>query len=330
MSAIRLCILGCGAVARVHSRVARSLRPRVTLLFASRSLEKARAYNRRFRGAGAFGSYEEACASPDVDAVFICTPQALHLEHARLAARHRKPMLIEKPAARTLAELDEIEAAVAATGTICMVAENYHFKPALRVIRAHVDAGDIGRPLFIELNRVKCTPGRGWRGDAQFMGGGALLEGGVHWVNAMCQLGGEVRSVLAAKPEVPYELVAPFEDSLQVIFRFQSGAVGKLLHSWKVRNRLGGLQLSRIYGEDGNIIFESNGLFALVLGRRRRLRLPGLRDLMGYRAMLAHFIECVAHGTTPQASLATARRDLAIVAAAYRSLHSGCFEPARP
>lgn len=329
MSRVRLCILGCGAVAKLHSRVARSLRPQVTLLYASRSLEKARAYNRRFRGAGAFGSYEDACASPHVDAVLICTPHAFHLEHARLAAHYRKPMLIEKPAARTVAEVDEIAAAVAAAGTTCMVAENYHFKPALRVIRAHVDAGDIGRPLFIELNRVKRTPGRGWRTDPQLMGGGALLEGGVHWVNALCRLGGEVESVLAARPEVPYELVAPFEDSLQVIVRFRSGALGKLLHSWKVRTRLGGLQLSRIYGEDGNILFESNGLFALVLGRRRRLRLPGLRDLMGYRAMLAHFVECVAEGKVPEASLAMARRDLSIVDAAYRSLDSRCFETVR-
>lgn len=331
MRTVRLCILGCGAVARLHSRVARSLRPRVALLYASRWREKAEAYRRRFGGVGAFGSYEEACASPDVDAVLICTPHAFHVEPARLAARARKPMLIEKPVARSLAELAQIETAVAETGALCMVAENYHFKPALRVIRGHIDAGDIGVPLFIELNRVKRTPAQSWRADPELMGGGALLEGGVHWVNAMCRLGGEVRGVLAARPQGTYEPAAPFEDSVEVLFRFASGAVGKLLHSWKVKNRLGGLQMSRVYGEDGNILFESNGLFALVLGRRRRLRIPGLRDLMGYRAMLAHFVECVADEKRPEMSLTIARRDLAIVAAAYRSLDSGRFEePAGP
>jgi len=90
MSAVRLCMLGCGAVARLHSRVARSLRPRVDLVYASRTREKAEAYARRYGGVGAFGSYEAACADAKVDAVLVCTPQAFHSEHAVLAARHGK------------------------------------------------------------------------------------------------------------------------------------------------------------------------------------------------------------------------------------------------
>lgn len=322
MSAVRLCLLGCGAVARLHSRVARALRPPVHLLFASRSLEKAEAYNRRFRGIGAFGSYEEACADPRVDAVLVCTPPALHEANATLAAGYGKHVLIEKPVARTLAELDAIEGAVHEAGVIAMVAENYVFKPAVRVLRAHLDSGDIGRPLFLELNRAGRQRATGWRADERLAGGGALLEGGVHWVNYLCGLGGPVRDVCAARPEAG----APLEDGLLVLFRFESGAVGKLLHAWNVTNRLRGLHLSKIFGTEGNIIFESNGLFALVTGRRTRLRFPGVRDLMGYRAMLRHFIECVRDGRAPEASLAVARRDLAVVLAAYRSLDTRRFE----
>ena len=78
-----------------------------------------------------------AGADPRVDAVFVCTPQAFHVEHARLAARGGKALLIEKPVARTLAELAEIEAVVRTAGVLAMVAENYHFKPAVRVLREH-------------------------------------------------------------------------------------------------------------------------------------------------------------------------------------------------
>src|SRR3990167_1607429 len=117
MSALRLCMLGCGRVARTHSRVARSLGG-IDLCYASRSLENAQAYNTRYGGVAAFGSYEAACADPKVDAVVVCTPQAFHLDHVRLAASGGKAVLIEKPVARTLAELTEIEAAVRAAGTI--------------------------------------------------------------------------------------------------------------------------------------------------------------------------------------------------------------------
>ncbi|HYT83981.1 MAG TPA: Gfo/Idh/MocA family oxidoreductase [Gemmatimonadales bacterium] len=329
MTAVRLCMLGCGAVARTHSRVARSLGG-IELLYASRSLEKAETYNRRFGGIGAFGSYEEACADPRVDAVIVCTPQAFHVEHATLAARHDKATLIEKPVTRTLGELAAIEAAVrraGGLGRVCMVAENYHFKPALRVLRRHLDAGDIGQALFIELNRAGRQRPTGWRADAELMGGGALLEGGVHWVNYLCGLGGAVREVCAARPETNRPLVAPFEDGLEMLVKFESGAVGKLLHAWSVTNRLAGLGLSKIYGTEGSITFESNGLFALVTGRRTRLRFPGVRDLMGYRAMLRHFIACIRERREPEVSLAVARRELAVVLAAYRSLETRRFEP---
>jgi len=325
VSAVRLLLLGCGRVAETHSRVARSLGG-VELLFASRSRDKAETYSRRFGGIAAFGSYEEACADPRVNAVLVCTPQAFHVEHAVLAARHGKAVLIEKPVTRTLAELGTIDAAVRRAGVICMVAENYHFKPAVEVLRRHLEAGDVGQPLFIELNRAGRQRTTGWRADPELMGGGALLEGGVHWVNYLCRLGGVVREVCAARPEVERPLNAPFEDGLELLVRFEGGAVGKLLHAWSVTNRLAGLGLSKIYGTDGNITFESNGLFALVTGRRTRLRFPGVRDLMGYRAMLRHFLDCVRERRQPEMSLAAARRDLAVVLAAYRSLESRRFE----
>jgi predicted dehydrogenase len=298
----------------------------VNLLYASRSKDKAEQYNRKFHGIGAFGSYEDACTDPKVDAVFICTPHAHHVEHVRLAAAGKKAVIIEKPLARTLEEITAIESAVSGAGVISMVAENYFFKPLVRVLRQHIDRGDIGAPVFLELNRAGRSNPTGWRADAEMMGGGALLEGGVHWVNLLASLGGQVTEVIAARPRDTHTMVAPFEDGLELLVKFENGSIGKLLHSWNSVNRIGGLGMSKLYGTDGNILFESNGVFALVLGKRKRLRFPGFFDIMGYRAMLAHFIECVSDNKPPSMSLAVARRDMQIVFAAYRSLESGAFE----
>ncbi len=323
---VRLCILGCGAIARLHSRVARTLGSRVRLSFASRSQDRAESYRRRFGGVGAFGSYEAACASPEVDAVLICTPHAFHVEHARLAASGGKALLIEKPVARSLEELSAIEACVEEAGVVAMVAENYRFKPLRRVLRDHLESGDIGEPLFIEINKTGTSRAQGWRMDPGMMGGGALLEGGVHWVNLMMEIGGNARRVIGVAPQVSTAPRAPIEDNLQVLIHFDQGAVGRLLHSWNTRNRIFGLQASRIYGTEGNIFFESNGLWVVVAGRRRRLRFPGLLDLMGYRAMLQEFLSAVREGREPAMPLSVARRDLEVVMAAYRSLSSGRFE----
>lgn len=327
MKRLNICIIGCGKVARTHSRVGRTLRKELRFSYASRSPEKAADFNRKYKGVGAFGSYEDAFASPDVDAVFICTPHAHHAEHATLAAQARKPMLIEKPIARSLAELRDIETAVSGAGVQCMVAENYFFKPLARVLTEHIKRGDIGEPVFLELNKTGTSRNTGWRTDADMMGGGALLEGGVHWINLFCRIGGPATEVLAAAPMVEYPRAAPVEDNLQILTRFQSGAVGKLLHSWRTVNRIGGLSTSRIYGTEGNILFESNGLWALIMGRRKRIRIPGVLDIMGYRAMLRAFAQSVREESKPTMSLQVARRDMEFVFAAYRSLRTGHFEP---
>ncbi len=329
MTKVNLCLLGCGSVAKLHSRFARTLRSRLELMYASRSLERAEEFRRRFRGIAAFGSYQEACTDPRVDAVFICTPHAYHAEHVELAAGGKKPVLVEKPIARNLDELRRIERAVSEAGIPAMVAENYFFKPLVRVLRHHIDRGDIGDPMFIEINKAARSRVSGWRADAEMMGGGALLEGGVHWINLMSSLGGEVREVIAVRPDIEYRKVAPFEDSLELLFKFTSGAVGKMLHSWNLTNRIGGLGMSKVCGTDGNIHFEGNGLFAVVLGKRKRLRFPGFLDLMGYRGMLKHFVDCVREGRLPEMSLEVARRDMEVIAAAYRSLESGRMETVR-
>jgi predicted dehydrogenase len=62
----------------------------------------------------------------------------------------------------------------------------------------------IGKPLFIEVNRVNLQENTGWRTNARMMGGGALLEGGVHWINMISQLGGGVKEVLALQPHTNY------------------------------------------------------------------------------------------------------------------------------
>ncbi|MGD2136063.1 MAG: Gfo/Idh/MocA family oxidoreductase [Gemmatimonadales bacterium] len=324
MTTLHVAILGCGTVARLHARVARRMGRRVRLSFASRSPVKAERYRAKYGGVRAFSSYADACADPSVDAVFDCTPPSAHVANATAAAEGGKALVIEKPAARSLEEFARIEEVVARRGIFAMVAENYGFKPVLGVLRRHLERGDIGTPLFVDLSRAGTSRPTGWRSDPEEMQGGALLEGGVHWVHLLLELGGGIPTgAVAVRPTRNYPMTAPFEDALELLVTFADGTVGRLFHSWNTRSRVAGLGLSRILGTAGNIHFESNGLFALVAGRRTRLRLPGVRDLMGYRAMWRHFVDCAVNDRTPATSLTVTRRDLGVVQAAYRSLQSG-------
>ena len=130
---IGLCVLGCGEFAKVFANSIQPLLSEINLYFASRSLGKAQHYNHLFNGTGAFGSYKDAVQNSNIHAVYIPTPHYLHLEHATLAAEHKKHILIEKPLASTVEEGKQIILIAEKANIKLMVAENYRFMPAVQL-----------------------------------------------------------------------------------------------------------------------------------------------------------------------------------------------------
>ena len=104
-----------------------------------------------------------------------------------------------------------------------------------------------------------------------------------------------------------------------VRFDYEGGAVGMLAHSWEAGHPLKGMRLSGVHGTEGSAHFESNGLGLVVLGRRARLSVPGVRDFLGYGAMWRDFLSALRERREAAMTLAMARRDLAIVEEAYRT-----------
>ncbi len=318
----RICFFGCGYITAKHSKLLKKLYPKIELSYAGREPAKAIEYRDRFRGAFAFDTYHEAAQSDAFDIAFIATPHAFHAELAVLAAQNGKHLIIEKPIARNLKELSAIERAVKRNRVRCTVAENYLYKPFIRKARKYVDGGFIGEVLCIELNKTSRDTVTGWRTDAELMGGGALLEGGVHWVNLLVSLSAsEPQEVVAFKPDVRYDTAVPFEDTVLLTVRFRNGVIGKLLHSWRIPNTLRGVRLSKIYGSEGVITFESNGLFLWVAGRKKRISINPV-DFLGFKGMHRAFIERYMSGEPWEPSLERIRSELQLIELAYRSFHS--------
>jgi len=312
---MRLCLLGCGWAAELHSRTLTQFRPQIRCSYASRSLDKARAFNEKYGGTGAFGAYEEALSSPSVDVVAVLTPPASHLEWALGAIEAGKDVILEKPPVLRSSDFDELARACRAHGRFVYVAENYYYKPVVSKLRAILKAGTIGEPLFIHLNAVKQQKISGWREDPAASGGGALFEGGIHWVNLAGSLGYTIRSVKASRPGGG----AGLERSMLLLIEYAEGPVATLAYSWETASPLKGLRLSRIYGREGGIVFESNGLVLAASGHRWQLVFPGVRDIQGRKAMFADFYEAWRGRKEPQMTLARARRDLEVVEQAYQS-----------
>jgi predicted dehydrogenase len=306
---LNLVFLGCGAITARHARTLRRFRRQVRCFYASREAGKAMSFERRLSGGGSFGSYRAALADGRMDVAVVATPPESHLELVLEALDRGKDVIVEKPAFVRSRDFDLVARAEARSGRRVLVAENYCYKPLARTLRALLDQGAVGRPLFVQLNALKQQDAEGWRSATA---GGPLLEGGIHWIDLLAHLGPAVRAVRGFTPGGGAEAGR----SALVVVEYADGAVGSLAHSWEAPSPLRGLQLSRITGTDGSIVFESNGLFVLALGRVRRLVLPGLRDIAGYGAMFADFLRALGGGPEPLMTLERARRDVEIVEAA--------------
>jgi predicted dehydrogenase len=313
-SDLHLAFLGCGRIASQHAIRLRSIGG-VRSSFASRDGDRAAEFSRRLGGTRSYGSYQSALLDDSVDVVAVTTPTAQHLPLTLAALQAGKHVIVEKPAFLRSADVDLVEAAAAESGCRVFVAENYAYKPLRRVLSELILSGEIGEVRYLAVNALKRQHSGGWREEQLLAGGGALFEGGIHWMHLMGNVGLTVESVRGFRPDGAIGL----ERSMLVVVQYEEGAVGTLHHAWDTASLFHGLRLSRIYGTRGSVTFESNGLFVLVRTRGVRVVLPGLRDIAGYQAMFADFIGCLRENREPEMTLAHARRGLELVEAAYHS-----------
>lgn len=306
---IRLALLGCGSAAGMHGKTLGHFGDRVACWYASRDPARAANFAARHGGSGSFGSYAEAIASEAIDAVMVLTPPHTHLELARAALEAGKHLIVEKPPFFSTADFDRVATLARERDLQFMVAENYFYKPSRLALKSLLEERVIGDPLLIHLCAVKRQTTGDWRDDPRLAGGGALFEGGIHWINFLANLGLPIRDIRGARPEPR----GGAEKSALVTFTTDGGPVGTLAYSWEVPSLLKGLRISRIFGRDGSITFETNGLFIFVRGRRIRFRVPGLRDLTGYRAMFDDFLTALRRGSPPAFTPELARRDLELL-----------------
>jgi 1,5-anhydro-D-fructose reductase (1,5-anhydro-D-mannitol-forming) len=160
-----------------------------------------------------FATREELCSSPDVDVVFITSPDAMHRDDTLLALKHGKAVLCEKPLAMSAAEAEEMNAAANAAGLLFGVAQNFRYNRSLEWMREQITAGAIGKP---QLARAEyCYPAtnsaRKWITDAKLAYGGPIGDVGVHCIDALrCVLDEDVVSVstLARKDALSGEVEA--------------------------------------------------------------------------------------------------------------------------
>ncbi|WP_291989027.1 Gfo/Idh/MocA family oxidoreductase [Luteitalea sp.] len=304
---VHLAFLGCGFITRVHCQHLRALGSDVTCSFASRDAGKADAYRREFGGVAAFGDYTAAIADPRVDAVVVAVPPRFHLDLTLQALAAGKHVLVEKPAFPTMADYLTVREARERAGRIVIVGENDHYKPLAVTLRRLLAEGVVGDLVFAHFTTIahRLKAADDWRNDEAMAGGDAFFEEGIHWLHVAGSLGPTITRAHGYRPAVSSDGPDRRAKSLLVGFEYDSGAVGALYYSREIPSLFRGLRLSKLFGRDGVITFESNGAFVVARrrGRLPRLILPGFRDIRGYQAMYRDFVVGIRTGRPPEMQL---------------------------
>lgn len=185
---VRFGIVGFGlhAVRRLMPGFALSRDCQVSAL-SRRDMSKARASAAQYKIPLAFDSATDLCGSPEVDAVLVTTPNALHLPDVLTAISHGKPVLCEKPMGLNAAECKQMVEAAREGNVRLGVAQVCRFEDSTTRLRARIASGQIGRPIFArsEFSYPANHHKRTWLTDPALAGGGPISDVGVHCVDAL-------------------------------------------------------------------------------------------------------------------------------------------------
>ncbi|MGX5736434.1 Gfo/Idh/MocA family protein [Bosea thiooxidans] len=184
--------MGTGAIAGLFAADL-SLVPQARLAAVhSRSRDKAQAFAGRFGSATTYDDEAAFLADPAVEAVYVATPNHLHVAQALAAIAAGKPVLIEKPIALKSGDVELIAEAARQRGVFAMEALWSRFLPALRAARAHIAAGRIGPIRRVRADLSYAHPQEpGSRFFDPVLGGGAAFDLGVYPLSLTLHLLGE-------------------------------------------------------------------------------------------------------------------------------------------
>ncbi|HEY7508800.1 MAG TPA: Gfo/Idh/MocA family oxidoreductase [Vicinamibacteria bacterium] len=329
-------LIGAGTISRTHGRAATELPGVEVVAVVGTNREKTAALAAE-HGAAAYGALDEFLRHRPMEAVLIGSPSGVHADEAIAAARAGLHVLCEKPLDVTTERVDAMVAEADKAGVKLGVMFQDRTKPDLRRLKALIDGGGLGRPLLVS-GRVRWWrppeyyASSRWRGTWALDGGGALMNQGVHTVDLMLWLLGDVRWVSARTATTLHKIEV--EDTAVAVLEFASGAVGTLEATTTAYP--GYPRRLDLTGSEGTVIVENDRIVAADLrtpleggvstgaGDSNRLGSTHLvTDVSGHRALIEDFRRAVETGGRPVCDGRDGRRSVELVQAVYRSSREG-------
>lgn len=216
-----------------------------------------------------YENFDNIKSNPDIDAVYIITPNALHREQCVRVAKAGKHVICEKPMAVNAAEGQEMVDACKKANVKLLVGYRMHLEPkTLEIIRMR-NEGEFGKVLFFQgLCGFKIGDPNQWRLNRQLAGGGAMMDIGIYAINGSRYMIGEEPTYVTAQ-ETKTDFVKfkeGVDETIQFQFGFPSGAVASCLSTYSMNN------LDRFFlnGEKGFAEMQPSTGYGPIQGRTNK------------------------------------------------------------
>ena len=329
---IRVGVIGCGQIARKSHFPHYSANQCIKIVAADPSQERLDEVCKLFSIQQTYLDYKNMLDEERLDGVSICSPNFLHCEMTVAAAEGGIHVLCEKPMATNLADAEKMLDACSRNSVILMLNFTYRFFNGTRKIKQLLDQEAIGKLNSVRVRLGHSGPYEGWgaRSDWFFetkkVGGGVLMDMGIHAIDICHYLFGPITRVCAVQSNLSKNV--PVEDSAALLVEFGDGRFGTIEACWTGGAGFVGVE---ICGCEGSITFDfRKGLFMSL----KQIKPGGLCvfeeeeidcDVLagGHEIVINEFIEHIQDGTRPVCDGSVGMAALKVALAAYKSAKTG-------
>lgn len=325
-------LIGGGNISETHARAALAI-PGVTIaaIYGTNS-EKVARLSHDFK-AKPYDDFDAVLAHRPMDLVILGSPSGLHAEQGIAAARRGIHVLTEKPIDISTQRAEALIVSADKANVKLGVIFQDRLKPDIRRLKQWIDSGVLGKPLLVDARVKWYRPpeyysASKWRGTFALDGGGALINQGIHTVDLLVWLLGDVACVQARTATLLHNIEA--EDTALALLDFANGARGTLLATTTAYP--GYARRVEITGTEGTVILEHDRIIAASLcnpppdvaeaapvDTNPSATSAAVTDFRGHQAILEDFLAAIQQDRVPVCDGREGRRSLALVESIYGS-----------
>jgi predicted dehydrogenase len=323
-------LIGSGNISETHARAARAIPGvKVSAVYGTNS-EKVRHLSNE-HGAAPYTDFRAFLEHRPMEVVIIGSPSGLHAEHGIASARLGLHVLTEKPIEISTKRADALIEAAEQSKVKLGVLFQDRTKPHIRRLKNWIEQGLLGKLLFVDARMKWYRPpeyyaNSGWRGTIALDGGGALINQGVHTIDLLLWLLGDVTRVQAKAATLLHKIEA--EDTAAAILEFANGAMG-VFHATTAAYP-GYPRRVEITGTEGTVVLEHDRIVATDLRNASAASIESapvdenqssssaaVSDFRGHQTLIEDFLAAIQQNRAPLCDGHEARRSIALVESIY-------------